>query len=122
MGTYDLLKALLEKTGAEIEFVLVKLLLLNKIDFMRINNSYIEMLRILNDDKERKLMESNVCVSESFMYDKMKTSEAAKRSIQRRLYLLNQSNAFNMETLNAKYDYNEEAAKDFSWYEREKSI
>ena len=113
METFELLQKLSEKSKEEIQYGLLFLMMKGKLDFIDFSNSYIKYLQILHDDEQNKLIESNSCVFESLVYDKIKTSKSAQDSIQRRLYLLNQSNGFNMDKTNKRFKYirEEEANK-----------
>lgn len=120
MNTFELLEELSKKPKEEIEFSLKALMIDNKIDFISLSNSYVQYLNKLKEDKEKQLINANLCIKDSFDYDNMKKSEGAKRSIQSRLYWLNKSESFNMQKLNEKYGYNEELGKEYCWYERNK--
>lgn len=115
MNTSELLKQLSEKPKFEIEFALVELMLKNKIDFLSVNKSYVTYLEIINDDREKQLIEAETC-----LINHLEPNRKDKSYLQRTLYLLNNSKRFNMESLNKKYKYNEEEGKKQSWYENNK--
>lgn len=120
MDTFELLEELSKKTKYEIKYALVSLMLAGKIDFLDVNSAYIDSLKAINENNFNKLFEAESCVLESFHYKKGNKREYDKKHTQRCLYLLNQSNSFNMADLNEKYEYDEEFGKKMSWYERNK--
>lgn len=120
MKTYELLAELSKKTKEEIEIVLVSLMLTDKIDFMSVNTAYVQSLQYIKDDMLNRLIEAETCVLESFIYDKMSKKKGCEDSIQRRLYLLNESKRFNMASMNEQFSYDVQRAKELSWYERNK--
>lgn len=119
MTTLELLSELLKKPNGEIEYSLLILLLKGKINFISLSNQYVNALEYKDKDKANKLHEAMACVIESFLYGK-KENKTNHQHIQRCLYLLNESNSFNMDWLNEKYNYNKDEAKNYSWYERNK--
>lgn len=120
MDTFELLEELSKKTKYEIKYALVSLMLAGKIDFLDVNSAYIDSLKAINENNFNKLFEAESCVLESFHHKKGNKREYDKKHTQRCLYLLNQSNRFNMADLNEKYEYDEEFGKKMSWYERNK--
>ena len=91
-----------------------------KIDFLDVNSAYIDSLKAINENNFNKLFEAESCVLESFHYKKGNKKQYERMHTQRCLYLLNQSNRFNMSDLNEKYEYDEEFGKKMSIYERNK--
>ena len=117
MDTFELLEELSKKTKYEIKYALISLMLAGKIDFLDVNSAYIDSLKEINENNFNKLFEAESCVLESFYRKKGNKREYDKRHTQRCLYLLNQSNRFNMADLNEKYEYDEEFGKKMSWHE-----
>lgn len=120
MDAIELLEELSKKTKYELKYALVSLMLAGKIDFLDVNSAYIDYLKEINENSFNKLFEAESCVLESFYRKKGNKREYDKKHTQRCLYLLNQSNRFNMADLNEKYKYDEEFGKKMSWYERNK--
>lgn len=120
MNTFELIELLAQKPKEEIKYSLLILMLKGKIDFIDINAAYVDCLERQNDDKLNKLVEAETCILESFHCKKSNKKDYDMKHTQRCLYLLNQSKRFQMQTLNEKYEYNEEKAKEYSWYERNK--
>lgn len=120
MQTFGLLEQLSQKPKEEIKFALLSLILNGKIDFIDLNQSYVEALEVIRHDQEDKLIEAETCVLQALTYQQNSKSVAYKDHIQRCLYLLNQSKRFNMKGLNEIYKYNEEVGKAASWYEKKK--
>lgn len=121
MNTFELIEKLADKPKNEIKYALMILMQKNKIDFLDLNAAYVNFLSELEEDRLNQLIEAETCVMESLIYDKNnKKSKDNVSSIQRRLYLLNQSKRFNMGSMNSAFEYDEEKAKEYSWYERNK--
>lgn len=115
MTTFELIKQLANKPEKEIEYSLFALMITGKINFLSVQQAYIEYLERLKDTNLRQQIEAETCVMESLIYDKVQTKdEQAEVSLQRRLYLLNQSRRFQMHNLNKKFGYDEERAKSYS--------
>lgn len=122
MGTFELIEELLNKPKEEIKYALLALMLKGKIDFLDLNATYIRCLNLENEDKLNKLIEAETCVLESFHHKKGTKKDYDIKHTQRCLYLLNKSKRFQLNDLNEKYGYNEEEAKQYSFYERNKEI
>lgn len=120
MNTLDLIIELSQKPKQEIQYALLSLMQQGKIDFTDVNAAYVESLSAIKEDRLNQLIEAETCVLESFMCKKGDKRERDMKHTQRCLYLLNQSKRFNIDDLNKKYDYNEEKAKEYSWYEQNK--
>lgn len=120
MDTFALIKELSKKSKEEIKYSLLALMLDSKIDFLDLNEAYIKYLNLIKEDRLNQLIEAETCVLESFHYKKGIKDEDDIKHTQRCLYLLNKSKRFQMNKLNEKYKYNEEEAKKYSWYERNK--
>lgn len=120
MSTFELLEELCKKPNQEIKYGLLALMLKDKIDFIDLNACYVEYLNSIKEDRLNQLIEAESCVLESFYRKKGNKREYDKKHTQRCLYLLNQSNSFNMTDLNEKYEYDEEFGKKMSIYERNK--
>lgn len=120
MNTFELIEELSNKPKEEIKYALLALMLKDKIDFLDLNSAYVEYLNSIKEDRLNQLIEAEACVLESFLHKKGgKTVDDIKHT-QRCLYFLNQSKRFQLNDLNEKYGYNEEEAKKYSWYERNK--
>lgn len=120
MNTFELIEELSNKPNEEIKYALLALMLKDKIDFIDLNASYVEYLNSIKEDRLNQLIEAETCVLESFIDKIGGKKENDIKHTQRCLYLLNQSKRFQMDKLNEKYGYNEEEAKKYSWYERNK--
>lgn len=120
MNTFELLEELSKKPKQEIKYGLLALMLKDKIYFIDLNACYVEYLNSIKEDRLNQLIEAESCVLESFYRNKGNKREYDKKHTQRCLYLLNQSNSFNMADLNEKYEYDEEFGKKMSIYERNK--
>lgn len=120
MNTFELIEELSNKPKEEIRYALLALMLKDKIDFIDLNYSYVEYLNSIKEDRLNQLIEAETCVIESFHRKKSNKNECDIKHTQRCLYLLNQSKRFQMDELNEKYGYNEEEARKYSWYERNK--
>lgn len=121
MNTYELIEQLAQKPKAEIRLALLALMLKGQIDFLDLNNAYVNTLEYIRKDQDNKLWEAESCVYDSFLYTKNAKVAQNVGHIQRCLYLLNKANRTNMQRLNEKYKYDEERGKAESWYERNKS-
>lgn len=120
MNTFELINELSKKPKQEIQYALLSLMLQGKLDFIDLNEAYVKSLNMIKEDRLNQLVEAETCVLESFMCKKGNKQERDMKHTQRCLYLLNQSKRFNMDDLNKKYAYNEEKAKEYSWYEQNK--
>lgn len=122
MNTFELIENLAKKPNAEIKYALMILMQKKKIDFLDLNAAYVDYISGIEEDRLNQLIEAETCVMESLIYDKIdKKNKSHLSSIQRRLYLLNKSKRFNMEDMNSAFEYNEEKAKSYSWYEQNKN-
>lgn len=120
MNTIELIEELSNKSREEIRYALLILMLKDKIDFIDLNASYVEYLNSIKEDRLNQLIEAETCMLESFLHKKGTKRESDKKHTQRCLYLLNQSKWFQLNDPNEKYGYNEEEAKQYSWYEQNK--
>lgn len=121
MDIIQLKNELSKKNKKEVEFLLYLLLIEEKISFTTLTSSYVAYLEYIKNDSLNKLIEAETCVLESFLYNKGDNDEASRKSTLRALYLLNKSKRFNgLDDWNKKYGYNEEEAKELSWYEQNK--
>lgn len=121
MDIIQLKDELSKKNKEEVEFLLFLLLTEEKISFTTLTSAYVAYLEHVKNDNQNKLIEAETCVLESFLYNKGDNDEASRKSTLRALYLLNKSKRFNgLDDWNKKYGYNEEEAKQLSWYERNK--
>ena len=121
MDIIQLKDELSKKSKEEVEFLLFLLLAEEKISFTTLTSAYVAYLEHVKNDSQNKLIEAETCVLESFLYNKNDNDEASRKSALRALYLLNKSKRFNgLDDWNKKYGYNEEEAKELSWYEQNK--
>lgn len=123
MNTIEIIEKLADKPKEEIKYALMILMQMKKIDFLdlNLNAAYVDYISGIEEDRLNQLIEAETCVMESLFYDKNnKKSKGNVSSIQRRLYLLNQSKRFNMDSMNSVFEYDEEKAKSYSWYEKNK--
>ena len=112
MTTFELIEALSKRSKEEIEFAFCQLMKNSRIDFLSVQSAYVRYLEALKDRNSRRLVEAEVCIMESFIYDRIPVkNERAENSIQRRLYFLNTGGHFRMDELNEKYNYDEKRAK-----------
>ena len=84
-------------------------------------------LEYKNNDLKDRLVESNSSILDlihNLVMPKSKkksTIDYANKAIHRGLYNLNTSRQFNMQSLNEKFNYNEDEDKKLSWYWRYKN-
>lgn len=114
MNTFELLEQLSKKPKNEIEYGLLVLMMQSKIDFISVQQAYVQYLEQLKERNLCEKIEAEACVMESLMYSRKPKNEQEEISVQRRLYLLNQSKRFQMNRLNAKFNYDEERAKTYN--------
>ncbi len=114
MTTFELLDLLSEKSGSEIEFGLMLLMAQGKIDFLSVQLVYVQYLEQLKERNLCEKIEAETCVMESLLYSRKPKDNWEEISVQRRLYLLNQSGRFQMNSLNKKFSYDEERAKAYN--------
>lgn len=121
MDILQLKEELLKHDAEELNFLIYLLLIEKKLSYTTLTNSYIQYLEWKENDNQDKLIEAETCVLESFLYNRDDDDESSHKSALRALYLLNKSKRFNgLDDWNKKYGYNEEEAKQLSWYERNK--
>lgn len=123
LNTFELIDELMKKPKEEILYALFRLMVKEKLSWDDLNKAYVKYLEETKKDMTNQLIEAETCVAESFHDKKVKDDKRNKsyyNHTQRCLYLLNQSNRFNMDKMNEKYHYDEQFAKTMSWYEREK--
>lgn len=114
MNTFELLEQLSGKPKHEIEFVLTLLMAQCRIDFLSVQQAYVQYLEQLKERNLCEKIEAETCVMESLLYGRKPKNEQEEISVQRRLYLLNQSGRFRMNRFNEKFNYDEERAKTYS--------
>lgn len=114
MNTFELLEQLSKKPKNEVECGLLVLMMQSKIDFLSVQQAYVQYLEKLKERNLCQQIEAETCVMESLMYSRKPKNEQEEISVQRRLYLLNQSKRFQMGRLNEKFNYDEERAKTYS--------
>ena len=114
MNTLELLEQLSKKPKNEIEYGLLVLMMQGKIDFLDVQQVYVQYLERLKERNLCEIIEAETCVMESLMYSRKPRNEQEEISVQRRLYLLNQSKRFQMNRLNEKFNYDEERAKTYN--------
>lgn len=121
MDILQLKEELLKHDSEELNFLIYLLLIEKKLSYTTLTNSYIQYLEWKENDNQDKLIEAETCVLESFLYNRDDDTESSHKSALRALYLLNKSKRFNgLDDWNEKYGYNEEEAKQLSWYEQNK--
>lgn len=103
----------------DIEYVLAKLLITEKIDYIKLSNAYMNYLKEKKHDEQNKISEASNCIFE-LIYDRPNKTKEDKIINQRSLYFLNQNKNPQMKKYNEKYGYDEDTAKQYSWYERNK--
>ena len=117
----EIIKHIKELQPQERNILLLRLMRDKVISFFDFSNAYVKVLEIENDDNRNKLIEAETCVLEGIIADESPAKDNVRRKSQlRSLYLLNQSKRFNMEDTNKKLEYDEETARNYSWYERQK--
>ena len=127
MDTFELLNELLKKTNEEIDYAILYLMIKGKLDSHRVFNLYMKCIEHNNNDLKDRLTESNTSILDLILNlekpksKKRSTVELADKAIRRGLYNLNSSRLFNMQSLNEKYNYNEDEDKKLSWYWRTKN-
>lgn len=110
----ELLEELSKRPKEEIEYALVALMAKDKLNFINVQQAYVEHLELLKKKNILELAEASSCILESLLYDKiLSNNKEAKVSIQRRLYFLNQKRIFKMDSLNKRFEYNEDEAKKY---------
>lgn len=114
MTTFEILQKLSQKPKKEIELALLVLMIDGKIDFISVQQAYVEYLEHLKERNLCEKIEAETCVMESLLYSHKPKHEQEEKSVQRRLYLLNQSKRFQMNGLNEKFGYDEERAKTYN--------
>jgi hypothetical protein len=114
MNTFELLEQLSKKSKNEIEYGLLALMMRGKIDFISVQQRYVQYLEQLKERNLCEKIEAETCVMESLMYGRKPKNEQEEISVQRRLYLLNKSKRFQMNRLNEKFNYNEKRAKTYN--------
>ena len=127
MSIFELFDELLKYSKEEINSALFCLLLKEKIDYTELPKMYVKALEKMNEDKENKIIEAETIIMESFHDKPVKSEEKDKsrsktnyKHTQRSLYFLNMNKRFNMKSMNEEYSYDEEKAKELSWYEQNK--
>lgn len=124
MNTFELLNELLKKTNEEIDYVILELMVNNKLDSHKVFDLYMKCIEHKNNDLNDKLTESNTNILDLILNlvtpksKKKSVVDCANKAIHRGLYNLNTSRLFNMKSLNEKYGYNEDEDKKLSWYWR----
>ena len=94
-----------------------------KLSFKNLSEAYVQYLEDENDDRLNQLIEAETVVLEDISSQRKIATDKTKRKHQlRALYLLNKSNRFMMNETNDRLQYNEDEAKQLSWYERNKEI
>lgn len=129
MNTIELLEELCKKDKDEIQWGILKLLIDEKLDYTRISEAYVKYLEAKEIDNCNKLIEAETVILESFLYKKVKSEDKDRsrgksnwKHTQRALYFLNMLKRLCMIKFNEDYNYDEEKAKELSWYERNKSM
>lgn len=124
--TFTLLDKLLTKPNDEIDAAVLVLMIKGKLDSHRVFDAYMKAIEHDKQDLKDRLAESNISILELIHNLKKPDTKrkdvvsCADKAIHRGLYNLNTSKQFNMESLNEKYNYNEDEDKKLSWYWRNK--
>ena len=127
MNIFELLNELLKKTNEEIDYAILYLMIKGKLDSHRMFDTYMKCIEHNNNDLQDRLTESNTSILDLILNlvipksKKKSTVELANKAIHRGLYNLNSSRQFNMQSLNEKFNYNEDEDKKLSWYWRTKN-
>ena len=127
MNTLELFNELLKKTNEEIDTVILMLMVEGKLDSHKVFDLYMKCIEYKNNDLKDRLVESNSSILDlihNLVMPKSKkksTIDYANKAIHRGLYNLNTSRQFNMQSLNEKFNYNEDEDKKLSWYWRYKN-
>ncbi len=125
--TFTLLNKLLTKSNEEIDAAVLTLMIKGKLDSHRVFDAYMKSIEYNNKDLNDRLTESNTNILDLILnLEKPKSREKedaimADKAIHRGLYNLNTSRKFNMQSLNEKFNYNEDEDKKLSWYWRNKN-
>ena len=112
----------------DIEALVYKLLLDNKLSYAALSSKYVKFLEAKALDQKDKLYEAESCIMEHLLTKKTKTDiyvprcTQEKNAIQRSLYFLNQEGHQNTIYLNKQFQYAEDKAKELSWYEKQRSL
>lgn len=109
---------MLTKPQEEVEYALLELMLVGKMDFLTINKVYVNYLEALSKDTALKLADANCCTA-ALLGNIRKENKGNHADIHWALYNLNQSNQFNMNHLNEKFGYDESKDCNYSFYFRE---
>ena len=87
------------------------------ISFIELSNIYTKCLELENKNMLNNLREAEICALMYASYDKKPAKSKLKRRIQlRTLFMLNQSERFNMEKLNERLEYDEIMANPLAFF------
>lgn len=87
------------------------------ISFLELSNIYTKCLELENKNMFNNLREAEICALMYASYDKKPAKSKLKRRIQlRTLFMLNQSERYNMEKLNEQLEYDGIMANKFAFY------
>lgn len=104
------------------KYIIVKLLIDGKMLYEEISQAYVDYLEHKATDTLNMLVEAESCALTGIIGDRKPAKEKTKRNSQlRTLYLLNQSKRYQMQKLNERLEYDEDAGKELSWYEKQKN-
>lgn len=88
------------------------------ISFIELSNIYTKCLELENKNMLNNLREAEICALMYASYDKKPAKSKLKRRIQlRTLFMLNQSERFNMEKLNEQLEYDEIMANPLAFFD-----
>ena len=96
------------------------------IDYVEASKKYVLALEEQKRDKQNQIIEAETIICEEMIdrepgHRKTKSyREWLENHIQRALYFLNMGKRMNMAEMNKTFGYDEEKAKELSWYERNK--
>ena len=127
MDTFELLNELLKKTNEDIDYAILCLMINGRLDSHRVFDAYMKCIEYNNNDLKDRLIESNTSILDLILSlekpksKKKSTVDLVNKAIHRGLYNLNTSRQFNMQSLNEKFNYNEDEDKKLSWYWRTKN-
>lgn len=119
MKTQELLEELFTKPKCEIESALLVLLLKDKFNFVDLCSIYTQALKMLKEDQENLLIEAETCILQQYLGG---SDEDEREHNLRCLYLLDYLKHFNINDLKKKFNYDEERAKELSWYYQQKQM
>lgn len=119
-SVFDILNELLKRPSEEIDYAVLALMIKRKLNAHKVMDLYAQALEVWSDDLKDLGTEYSTSILELLLLLKTENKSNSK-AIHRALYNLNTSKKYKMDTLNKKFNYNEEEDKKLSWYWREKN-